>query len=39
MYQRDYAAMKVYLKLSKKEQAEADETFAQDVESGKIILP
>ena len=39
MYQRDYSAMKVYMKLSKKEQLEADENFAKDVESGKIVLP
>ncbi len=39
MYQRDYPAMKVYLRLSKEEQVKADETFAQDVADGKIILP
>ncbi len=38
-YQRDYAALKVYMKLSKEEQKIADENFAKDVAEGKIVLP
>ncbi|MEO8760824.1 MAG: hypothetical protein ABI388_06255 [Bacteroidia bacterium] len=39
VFQRDYAALKVYMKLSKDEQKTADDNFAKDVADGKIVLP